>query len=121
MARIHGEALRALVAGAVVLLTGLPVQASPATPVSARVSVSYVPPSDPAHREIYRIAQRQRVLERLGAIIRLVRLPHRLTFRMKGCDGEPNAWYDPGSRAVTMCYEMVAAIVNLAPRTRSAA
>ncbi|TGD94045.1 hypothetical protein EU555_32705 [Methylobacterium nonmethylotrophicum] len=118
---MHGGALRALVAGAVVLLTGFPAHAFPTKPVSLRVAVRYAPPADPAHREIYRTAQRQRVLERLGEIVSLVRLPHRLTFRMEGCGGEPNAWYDPESRSVTMCYEMVAAIVNLAPRTKSPA
>ena len=119
--RIHGEALRALMLTATVLMTCVPTYASSARSARARIAVSYVPPSDPAHREIYRMLQRQRVLERLGEVIRLVRLPHRLTFRMKGCGGEPNAWYDPESYSVTMCYEMVAAIVNLAPRTRSPA
>ncbi|ACA16059.1 hypothetical protein M446_1558 [Methylobacterium sp. 4-46] len=116
--RIHRRALRAIVLMAAGLVTCVPAHAA-AKP--ARVVVSYVPPSDPAHRDIYRTARRQRVLERLADVIRLVRLPHRLTFRMQGCGGEPNAWYDPDNHSVTMCYEMVAGVVALAPRARSPA
>lgn len=121
MARISGAGVLALIATATVLLTGAPGDAAPMKPAGVPIAVNYVPPDDPTHREVYRTLRRQRVLERLGDVIRLVRLPRRLTFRMKGCDGEPNAWYDPGNRSVTMCYEMVAAIVRLAPRTKSPA
>lgn len=86
-----------------------------------RVVVTYVKPSDPAHDEIYRALRRQRVLERLAKVVRLIRLPRRLTVRLKSCGGEANAWYDPESRILTMCYELVAGIVALAPHEASAA
>ncbi|MFE1599770.1 DUF4344 domain-containing metallopeptidase [Methylobacterium sp. ID0610] len=119
--RIHSRTIPAVVLMVMALVPGAPVHARSDPRDRARVAVVYVPPSDPAHGEIYRAMRRQRVLERLGDVVRLVRLPRRLTFRLKGCGGEPNAWYDPASRSVTMCYEMAAAVVRLAPRTTSPA
>ncbi|SEH92671.1 Putative metallopeptidase [Methylobacterium sp. 275MFSha3.1] len=117
---VSRRAIQGVLLTAVILLSDAPVHAVPARH-GGRVVVTYVQPSDPAHREIYRTLRRQRVLERLGAVVRLVRLPGRLTLRLKGCGGEANAWYDPESHAVTMCYEMVAGIIALAPHEASAA
>ena len=63
----------------------------------------------------------QRVLERVGAIIGLVRLPNRLTYRLTECSGERNAWYARENRSVTVCYEFLDSIVQAAPRTKSPA
>jgi len=115
------RAIHGVLVTAALLLSVAPVHAAPARHGRGRVVMTYVHPTDPAHREIYRTLRRQRVLERLGAVVRLVRLPGRLTLGVKGCGGEANAWYDPESRAVTMCYELVAGIVALAPREASAA
>ncbi|WP_457107787.1 DUF4344 domain-containing metallopeptidase [Methylobacterium sp. P5_C11] len=119
--RVGRRAIPRVLLTALLLLLVAPVHATPARHGRGGVVVTYVQPTDPAHREIYRRLRRQRVLERLGAVVRLVRLPGRLTLRVKGCGGEANAWYDPESRAVTMCYELVAGIVALAPREASAA
>ena len=119
--RAHRGAIRAVVWMALMLLSDAPVHARPVLSARASVVVIYVQPSDPAHREIYQFLRRQRVLERLAEVVRLVRLPRRLTLRMKDCDGEANAWYDPDSRAVTMCYEMAAGVLKLAPRAVSPA
>ena len=119
--RVGRRVIHAVLLAATILLSAAPVPAGPVRHDRGRVVLTYLPPSDPAHREIYRTLRRQRVLERLGAVVRLVRLPGRLTLRLKGCGGEANAWYDPESRAVTMCYEMIAGIVALAPRAVSAA
>lgn len=61
------------------------------------------------------------MLERLAEVVRRVRLPHRLNLRTKGCDGTANAWYDPEIHTVTLCYELVAGIVALAPHETSPA
>lgn len=103
------------------LLSAVPVQAQPVRSTRGRVVVVYAPPRDPGHRNIHLILRRQRVLERLSEVVRLVRLPRRLTLRLEGCDGEPNAWYDPERHAVTMCYEMAASVRDLAPRKASPA
>ncbi|GJE00810.1 DUF4344 domain-containing metallopeptidase [Methylobacterium isbiliense] len=86
-----------------------------------QIRIVYDPPKTAAHREIHDAMRQGRVLERVGAIVGLVRLPTRLTYRLEDCAGEPNAWYAPESRSVTVCYELIASIVRAAPRTQSAA
>ncbi|WP_407529952.1 DUF4344 domain-containing metallopeptidase [Methylobacterium oryzisoli] len=103
----------------------LPIEAAEARgPVRAGsdcIRVVYEAPKKAAFREIYESMRRQRVLERVGAIVGLARLPTRLTYRLKECAGEPNAWYAPESRSVTLCYELVAGVHKVAPKTRSPA
>lgn len=84
-----------------------------------RIRVVYEPPRKAAFQEIYHAMRERRVLERVGAIVGLVRLPTRLTYRLKECAGELNAWYAPENRSVTLCYELVDGVVRAAPRTRS--
>ncbi|MHB2210742.1 DUF4344 domain-containing metallopeptidase [Methylobacterium sp. CM6257] len=119
--RVCRWATRAVVPLIAIALSGAPGHARPVLHARERVVVNYVQPSNPAHREIYRILRQQRVLDRLGEVVRLVQLPRRLTLRLKGCRGEPNAWYDPDSYAVTMCYEMAQGVLDLAPRKASPA
>ena len=88
---------------------------------SGTIRVVYEAPKKAAYREIYDAMRQRRVLERVGAIIGFVRLPTRLTYRLKECAGELNAWYAPEDRSVTVCYELIDSIVQAAPRTRSRA
>jgi hypothetical protein len=108
-----------------VLAVLLPIEATEARGAIAmgsdRIRVVYEAPKTAAYREIYDTMRRRRVLERVGAIIGLVRLPTRLTYRLKECAGEPNAWYAPEDRSVTLCYELVAGIQKVAPKTESPA
>ncbi|BDL37506.1 hypothetical protein MSPGM_00960 [Methylorubrum sp. GM97] len=90
-------------------------------PEAGRVRVVYEAPRKAAYREIHDAMRERRVLERVGAIVGLVRLPTRLTYRFKECAGELNAWYAPENRSVTVCYELLDSIVQAAPRTRSRA
>ncbi|WP_245516431.1 DUF4344 domain-containing metallopeptidase [Methylobacterium segetis] len=86
-----------------------------------RTDVRYEVPKEQAHREIYDTMRARRVLERVAAALDLVRLPKRLSYRLKECSGEPNAWYDPRTRTIAVCYELVASILRLAPATTSPA
>ncbi|KAA0121884.1 hypothetical protein CIW48_21285 [Methylobacterium sp. P1-11] len=86
-----------------------------------RTRVIYEAPKKTSYREIYDAMRERRVLERVGGIIGLVRLPTRLTYRLKECAGELNAWYAPETHSVTVCYELIDSIVKAAPRTRSPA
>ena len=86
-----------------------------------RVRVIYEPPKKAGFREIHDAMRERRVLERVAAIVGLVRLPTRLTFRLEECAGVPNAWYAPDSQSITICYELIDTIVKAAPRTRSPA
>ncbi|MGE7415000.1 DUF4344 domain-containing metallopeptidase [Methylobacterium tarhaniae] len=88
---------------------------------AGRTRVVYEPPRKAAYRGIYREMRDHRVLERVAAIVGLVRLPTRLTYRLKECAGELNAWYAPENRSVTVCYELLDSIVQAAPRARSPA
>ncbi|MBD8907989.1 DUF4344 domain-containing metallopeptidase [Methylorubrum zatmanii] len=120
MSRRSGRAL-ALACLSVVL----PIEAAEARGVAStgsdRIRVVYEPPKKAAYRGIYDSLRRQRVLERVGAIVGLARLPTRLTYRLKECAGEANAWYAPENRSVTLCYELVAGIHEVAPKTTSPA
>ncbi|MCJ2048758.1 DUF4344 domain-containing metallopeptidase [Methylobacterium sp. J-070] len=85
------------------------------------IRVVYEAPKKAVYREIYDTMRQRRVLERVGTIIGFVRLPTRLTYRLKECAGELNAWYAPEDRSVTICYELIDSIVRVAPRTKSPA
>ena len=86
-----------------------------------RIRVIYEAPKRAAFREIYGAMRERRVLERVGAVVGLVRLPTRLTYRLKECAGELNAWYAPENRSVTLCYELIDSIVRAAPEKKSPA
>ncbi len=70
-----------------------------------RVSVSYVPPKNPAHQPVYELLKEHRVLEKLQEFLSPFRLPRRLKISLAGCDGEADAFY--GDDAITICYEYV--------------
>lgn len=88
---------------------------------SGHVRVVYEAPQTAAFREIRDAMRRRRVLERVGAIIGLVRLPTRLTYKLEECAGELNAWYSPDNHSVTICYELIDSIVRVPPQTKSPA
>lgn len=83
--------------------------------------VAYVTPKNHAYREIYETMRQRRVLERVAAAFSLFKLPQRLTYRLEECSGEPNAWYDPRTRAITTCYELIDSIRKVAPSETSPA
>ena len=101
-------------AACIVLLPALaaPVEAAPARP--NRISVSYLPPKNPAHQPIYQRLKDNRSLERLQEFLAPMRLPRTLLIKTEGCDGVSNAWYEEG--AVTICYEYIEEIWRTAPK-----
>jgi hypothetical protein len=86
-----------------------------------RIRIAYEAPRKAEYRELYETLRQERVLERVGAIVGLARLPTRLTYRLKECDGASNAWYAPENRSITLCYELVDSVRKAAPKTRSPA
>jgi hypothetical protein len=70
-----------------------------------RVSVSYVPPKNPAHQRIYERLKERKVLETLQRLLSPFRLPRTLKISLAGCDGEADAFY--GDAAITICYEYI--------------
>jgi hypothetical protein len=80
-----------------------------------RVEIAYVKPVNPAHEPIYRTMQERKVLERVQAYLRPLRLPRVLLVKLAGCDGESNAWYDDTEHTVTVCYEYLDEVLRNAP------
>jgi hypothetical protein len=59
-----------------------------------RVSVSYVPPKNPAHQPIYEQLKEVSFLEKLQQFLTPFRLPPALLVKVAGCDGDANAFYE---------------------------
>jgi hypothetical protein len=55
---------------------------------AGRMSVSYVPPKNPAHQPIYEQLKEIRFLEKVQEFLSRVRLPRTLLVKLEGCDGE---------------------------------
>ncbi len=94
----------ALAAAGVVLVTATATTAFAAAKAN-RVSISYVPPKNPAHQRIYERLKERRVLEKLQEFVSPFRLPRTLKVSLAGCDGEADAFY--GDDAITICYEYI--------------
>jgi hypothetical protein len=94
--------------------------AAPAAPARPnRISVSYVPPKDPAHQPIYQRLKENGFLEKLQKFLSPFRLPRTLRVKTAGCDGEANAWYEDD--AITICYEYIDEIWKAVPAETTAA
>ena len=83
-----------------------------------RVSISYVPPKNPAHQPIYAGLKERRALERLQEFLSPFRLPRTLKISLAGCDGEADAFY--GDDAITICYEYIDALWKNMPAETTA-
>ena len=86
-----------------------------------RMTIEYVPPTNPAHQTLYQRLMERRTLEKLQELFSPFRLPVELKLRTVGCDGVSNAWYQkprPGSSdppTVNVCYEYLAEIHQSMP------
>jgi hypothetical protein len=112
--------------GAIALIAGtvsLPCSSAEKTPVlkSNRIAIEYVQPRNPEHQELYTVLKERRVLERFHDFLSPFRLPHTLTLKTDGCDGESNAWYEESDRTVTVCYEYLADLLKNAPEGTTSA
>ena len=81
---------------------------------SDRIQISYVPPKNSAHENLFRLLKERRVLERFKGLLSALRLPRPLLLKFEGCDGVSNAWYEDD--AITVCYEYVDDILQNAPK-----
>ncbi len=80
----------------------------------ASISIAYVTPNEQAHEAIYQSLREKRALERIRDHLVNLQLPRQLTVRVEGCDGDVNASYDPDNTAVSICYEYLAYIQEVA-------
>jgi len=103
----------ALVISSIVLIPGNVVLARTKPPQPGRVSVSYLPPKNPAHEPIYEQLKEIRFLEKVQELHSPVRLPRTLLVKLEGCDGDDNASYDKD--IIVVCYEYIDAVWKTAP------
>ena len=78
-----------------------------------QVRYEYVPPKNPAHQPIYDHMKQARTLELLRELLKPIRLPYILLYKVQDCDGVKNASYD--DEVITVCYELLADFVKNAP------
>jgi hypothetical protein len=81
---------------------------------SNNIQISYVPPKNPAHENVFRLLKERQVLEKFKGFLSPLRLPRALQLKVEGCDGVSNAWY--GDDAITVCYEYIDDILQNAPK-----
>ena len=76
-------------------------------PPEARIDVDYGAAASGELAPIRDLLKTVGLLETLrDFVVRNFAFPRKLTFEAKTC-GEPNAWWDPARRRLTLCYELV--------------
>ena len=86
----------------------------PPSLANGQIEIAYIEPANPVHRPMYERLQQRQVLEQLRQFLAPLKLPRQLKVQLRGCRGSVNAWYSNGE--VTICYEYVAWIEDLAPK-----
>ena len=92
-------------------------QAAPAR--ANRVSVSYVPPKNPAHQPILDQLREVGFLEKFQKFLTPFRLPRALLVEVEGCNGDANAFYE--NDVITICYEYIEQLRKTMPAETTAA
>lgn len=72
-----------------------------------QLEVVYIAPTNEKHRPIYERMKQSQVLEGLRQLLGALKLPEKLVFRLEGCGGVVNAFYEPSRKTVTLCYEYI--------------
>ena len=87
-----------------------------------RVTVIYVPPTNPELQKLYTLLRERRALEKIQEILSPFRLPEELTIKATEC-GVANAWYgrQDGEPTVTLCYDFLKNILKSLPKKTSPA
>jgi hypothetical protein len=102
-----------LAVASTILFSAMATSAFAASKVN-RVKVSYEPPENPAHQQIYTDLKQRGALEKLQKFLSPVRLPKTLRISLEGCDGEADAFYEEG--AITICYEFIDELIKNMPQ-----
>jgi hypothetical protein len=95
------------------ILSAVPAESAPRGRTD-QIRGDYVAPKNPDYQTIYQTLKDARSLEALRQFLSPLKLPRRLTLRIRECDGEVNAFYE--DNAVTVCYEYLDYIVKSAPK-----
>ena len=113
------RAVLALVITWAMLVPGMVTTVQAAAARASRVSVSYVPPKDPAYQPVYEQLKQLRFLEKLQQFLTPFRLPRAVLVKVEGCDGDPNAFYE--YNVITICYEYIDQLWKTVPAEATAA
>ena len=70
-----------------------------------QVRISYVPPDDPMHQQVYELLKQRKSLENLAEFLSPYQLQWPLNLTLTGCDGEADAMYSDDT--ITICYEYI--------------
>jgi hypothetical protein len=87
-------------------------------PANPRVEIEYRPPTSAQFQSVYESLKERKILEELQHFLAPLNLPHPLRLVTLEC-GYVNAFYSPPNRSVNICYELVAYIIDGAPKTVS--
>ena len=107
----------ALLLGTALVRAGSPAaaQTEPSTKKKRnQFQIAYLYAEDPALKPFEALIKENQVLERDQHSLSYVKLPRPLLIRFGQCN-EDNAWYDPDQHTVTVCYELIRHIADIAP------
>jgi hypothetical protein len=83
----------------------------------SQVDIAYVEPKNPSFLQYYETLKGRQVLEQLREFLSPLRLPRKILVKTSEC-GRETVPYQSG-QPITVCYEYVARIVQLAPATKT--
>ncbi len=107
----------ALVTSAVFATPGV-AQTWESVPANPKVEIEYVAPVSTEFEGVYQSLKERKILEELQRFLAPLQLPRPLRLLTRQCD-QVNAFYNPSSRSLNICYELVAHIIDSAPQTVS--
>jgi hypothetical protein len=100
---------------AALFLGGQCANAEPQELRNDQIDIAYVEPSDDSFRPIYESLKARRVLEELRAFLAPLQLPKKVLVKIEQCDA-PDRVYQRGAPVVTVCYEYIARLQELAAK-----
>lgn len=98
----------------VLAVAGIVMSAASVAARPADIRIVYGPPSDAAQQAMLRNLQDRKALEKVRDRLGDIRLPRVLTIKIAGCHGEVDASYESADATVTICYEYLAYLQDLA-------
>ena len=95
-------------------------------PPNPQVGIEYRAPRSPELESVHQSMQKRKALEAMQRFLSPLHLPHHLQLVMLECDPDhnlpdhgENAFYNPFSREIWLCYEFIAAAAKSAPESAS--
>jgi len=98
-----------LAVSGIILITALAMTACTAVKINQvktdQVRISYVPPKNPVHQQVYELLKERQSLEKLKEFLSPFRLEWVLNVSLTECDGEADAMYSDDT--IMICYEYI--------------